>query len=154
MFTAGSILQLVQGVKIKLSDPFGNYKRIEKDAAGKVTIDSCYAYGRPAIFSGPRFKNTGKKKGFEKLARLRESVREARDGVRPRQPVGNTAITDFCVAMSRGASVSREDLLRLRPAIGVCAGGDEFPASLAEDGSVPGVDWVKHHLAAAMFAEW
>jgi len=59
MFTAVSILQLVQGGKIKLSEPFGKYigDYPNKDAAGKVTIEQLLTHtgGTGDIF-GPQFE--------------------------------------------------------------------------------------------------
>jgi len=63
MFTAVSILQLAQGGKIKLSEPFGKYisDYPNKDAAGKVTIEQLLTHtgGTGDIF-GRSLKNTGK----------------------------------------------------------------------------------------------
>jgi CubicO group peptidase (beta-lactamase class C family) len=59
MFTAVSILQLVQGGKIKLSESFGKYiaDYPNKDAAGKVTIEQLLTHtgGTGDIF-GPQFE--------------------------------------------------------------------------------------------------
>lgn len=59
MFTATSVLQLVQAGKIKLSDPFGKYitDYPNKDAASKVTIEQLLTHtgGTGDIF-GPQFQ--------------------------------------------------------------------------------------------------
>jgi D-alanyl-D-alanine carboxypeptidase len=138
MFTAVSVLQLVQAGKMKLSDPFGKYVTDypNKDAASKVTIENLLTHtgGTGDIF-GPEFE-----KHRKDLRTLQDYVnlygrRELEFAPRSRWEYSNYGFILLGVIVERASGKSYYDYVSEKvygPA------GMTSTASLPEDENVPG----------------